>query len=102
MWTKHHKKRKLGRFVMPLVTVAFLSYFGYHSVHGDFGLRATEVFDKQRVDREARLKTLTEKRVILEKEVALLSDGSLERDMLDEKARLSLNMSRADEVVIFH
>ncbi|MEA3535052.1 septum formation initiator family protein [Rhizobium sp. CC-YZS058] len=102
MWTKHHKKRKLGRFVMPLVTVAFLSYFGYHSVHGDFGLRATEVFDKQRVDREARLKTLTEKRMILEKEVALLSDGSLERDMLDEKARLSLNMSRADEVVIFH
>ena len=102
MWTKHHKKRKLGRFVMPLVTVAFLSYFGSHSVHGDFGLRATEVFDKQRVDREARLKTLTEKRMILEKEVALLSDGSLERDMLDEKARLSLNMSRADEVVIFH
>ncbi|MDQ0320106.1 cell division protein FtsB [Pararhizobium capsulatum DSM 1112] len=102
MWTKHHKKRKLGRFVMPLITVAFLSYFGYHSVHGDYGLKATETFDRQRIERQARLDELTEKRQILEKEVALLSDGSLERDMLDEKARFGLNMSRADEIVIFH
>jgi len=102
MWTKHHKKRKLGRFVMPLIAVAFLSYFGYHSIHGEFGLKATEKFDRQRVERQARLDELTEQRKTLEKEVALLSDGSLERDMLDEKARFGLNMSRADEIVIFH
>ncbi|CAN7521303.1 FtsB family cell division protein [Pararhizobium sp. LjRoot238] len=102
MWTKHHKKRKLGRFVMPLIAVAFLSYFGYHSIHGEFGLKATEKFDRQRVERQTRLDELTEQRKTLEKEVALLSDGSLERDMLDEKARFGLNMSRADEIVIFH
>lgn len=102
MWTKHHKKRKLGRFVMPLIAVAFLSYFGYHSIHGEFGLKATEKFDRQRVERQARLDDLTAQRKTLEKEVALLSDGSLERDMLDEKARFGLNMSRADEIVIFH
>lgn len=102
MWTKHHKKRQLGRFVMPLITVAFLSYFGYHSIHGDFGLKATEKFDRQRIERQTRLDELTARRQILEKEVALLSDGSLERDMLDEKARFGLNMSRSDEIVIFH
>lgn len=102
MWTKHHKKRKLGRFVMPLITVAFLSYFGYHSVHGEYGLKATEKFDRQRIERQARLDELTKQRQTLEKEVALLSDGSLERDMLDEKARFGLNMSRSDEIVIFH
>lgn len=102
MWTKHHKKRKLGRFVMPLIAVAFLSYFGYHSIHGEFGLKATDKFDRQRIERQARLDELTEQRKTLEKEVALLSDGSLERDMLDEKARFGLNMSRADEIVIFH
>ncbi|CAN7417078.1 septum formation initiator family protein [Pararhizobium sp. LjRoot235] len=102
MWTKHHKKRKLGRFVMPLIAVAFLSYFGYHSIHGEFGLKATEKFDRQRIERQARLDALTAQRKTLEKEVALLSDGSLERDMLDEKARFGLNMSRADEIVIFH
>ncbi|WP_455271833.1 FtsB family cell division protein [Rhizobium herbae] len=102
MWTKHHKKRQLGRFVMPLITVAFLSYFGYHSIHGDYGLKATEKFDRQRIERQARLDELTTQRETLEKEVALLSDGSLERDMLDEKARFGLNMSRSDEIVIFH
>ena len=102
MWTKHHKKRKLGRFVMPLIAVAFLSYFGDHSIHGEFGLKATEKFDRQRVERQTRLDELTGQRKTLEKEVALLSDGSLERDMLDEKARFGLNMSRPDEIVIFH
>ncbi|MBD9646840.1 septum formation initiator family protein [Ensifer sp. NPDC090286] len=102
MWTRHHKKRKLGRLVMPLIAVAFLSYFGYHSIHGGYGLKATEQFDRQIVERQARLDKLTKQRLILEKEVQLMSDGSLERDMLDEKARLALNMSRSDEIVIFH
>ncbi|MDO9418855.1 FtsB family cell division protein [Pararhizobium sp.] len=102
MWTKHHKKRKLGRFVLPIITIAFLTYFGYHSIHGGYGLRATEQFDLQRVEREKRLAELTTQRETLEREVTLMSDGSLERDMLDEKARFALNMSRADEIVIFH
>jgi cell division protein FtsB len=87
---------------MPVITAAFLSYFSYHSIHGDLGLKATEVFDRQRLERQATLKDLVEKRELLEKEVSLLSDGSMERDMLDEKARFGLNMSRADEIVIFH
>lgn len=102
MWTKHHKKRRFGRLVLPAITVAFLSYFGYHSIHGDFGLEGMEAFERQRVERQARLDVLVRQRQILEKEVALMSDGSLERDMLDEKARFSLNLSRADEIVIFH
>ncbi|KOF22440.1 cell division protein [Ensifer adhaerens] len=102
MWTRHHKKRKLGRLVLPLIAVAFLSYFGYHSIHGGYGLKATEQFDRQIVERQARLDELTKQRTTLEREVQLMSDGSLERDMLDEKARLALNMSRSDEIVIFH
>ncbi len=102
MWTKHHKQRKLGRFVLPVITVAFLGYFGYHSVHGDLGLIATERFEEQRVMRAADLAALTEKRQALERQVALLSDGSMERDMLDETARYQLNVSRTDEIVIFN
>ncbi|MBO9631463.1 MAG: septum formation initiator family protein, partial [Shinella sp.] len=72
MWTKHHKKRKFGRLTLPVITVAFLSYFGYHSVHGDFGLRGMEDFERQRVERQARLDVLVRQRQILEKEVALM------------------------------
>lgn len=102
MWTKYHKKRKLGRFVLPAMTVAFLSYFGYHCIHGDYGLKATEVFERQRVERERELAVLTARREHLERQVALMSDGSMEKDMLDERARYQLNESRADEVVIFN
>lgn len=102
MWTKHHKKRKFGRFVLPAITIAFLSYFGYHSVHGDLGLKATEEFERQRVARAGELAKLTEKRQALERQVQLMSDGSLEKDMLDEIARYQLNVSREDEIVIFN
>jgi cell division protein FtsB len=102
MWTKYHKKRRLGRFVLPAITVAFVSYFGYHCIHGDYGLRATENFERQRLQRERELAVLTTQREHLERQVALMSDGSLEKDMLDEKARYQLNVSRADEIVIFN
>lgn len=102
MWTKHHKERRLGRLVVPAITIAFLTYFGYHSIHGEYGLRAMEKFERDRITRQARLDVLVDERKRLEREVALMSDGSLERDMLDEKARFALNMSRSDEIVIFH
>ena len=102
MWTKHHKKRKFGRLVLPAITVAFVSYFSYHSVHGDFGLIATEAFERQRLARAGELEKLTATRETLERQVSLMSDGSLEKDILDEKARYALNVSRKDEIVIFN
>ena len=102
MWTKHHRQRKFGRLILPAITAAFLSYFGYHSVHGVYGLEATEEFEHQRVARASELAALVTKRKALERQVELLSDGSLEHDILDEKARYQLNVSRADEIVIFN
>lgn len=101
MWTRHYKKKIYGRLVLPAVAVAFLSYFGYHSVHGDYGLRAGQALEKVRVERAAELAELVRRRTVLEKDVRLLSDGSLDEDIIDEKARYQLNMSRADEIVIF-
>lgn len=87
---------------MPAITAAFLAYFGYHSIHGEYGLRATERFEQQKVQREQKLAVLVKKRKALEQQVKLLSDGSIERDMLDEEARSQLNVSRPDEIVIFN
>lgn len=101
MWTKQHKKRYFGRLVTPLLAIAFCSYFGYHAIHGDLGLNATKDFEARRIAREAQLADLVKTRKALERQVALMSDGSLEKDMLDEKARYSLNVSRSDEIVIF-
>ena len=102
MWTRHHKKKKLGRLILPAITAAFIGYFGYHSIHGEYGLKAMETFKQQKLEREDHLAALKAKRETLETEVRLLSDGSLDRDMLDERARFSLNMSKPNEIVIFN
>ena len=102
MWTKYHKKRRFGRLILPAITIAFVSYFGYHCIHGDYGLKATEVFERRRIDRAKELAELVAKREHLEKEVALLSDGSLDKDMLDQYARYQLTYSEANEIVIFN
>jgi cell division protein FtsB len=101
MWTKQHKQRHFGRLVTPILATAFLSYFGYHVVNGDLGLEAAKRFEQRRVERLAELDVLLKQRKELEREVALMSDGSLEKDILDEKARYALNVSRTDEIVIF-
>lgn len=102
MLTRQYKKRRLGRFILPAITAAFLAYFGYHSVHGEFGLKATEQFERQKAERQQKLAVLQLKRKALEREVDALSDGSMQKDMLDEEARAQLNMSKPDEIVIFH
>lgn len=102
MWTRHHKKRRFGRFVVPAITVAFLSYFSYHSIHGDLGLHATERFERLQFEKAAELAKLTATRTALERQVELMSDGSLERDMIDEMSRYQLNVSRPDEIVILN
>jgi cell division protein FtsB len=101
MWTKQHKKRHFGRLVTPILAACFFSYFGYHIVHGDLGLDAAKDFERRRIERVAELEDLVKRRKELEVQVSLMSDGSLEKDMLDEKARYSLNVSRSDEIVIF-
>ena len=101
MWTKQHKKRHFGRLVTPVLAVGFFAYFGYHAVNGDLGLEAAKGFEQRRLERLAELEGLVKQRKELEREVALMSDGSLEKDILDEKARYALNVSRIDEIVIF-
>jgi cell division protein FtsB len=49
-----------------------------------------------------RLATLSERRQHLETQVLLLSDGAVEADMLDERARAMLNVAREDEIVYFN
>ena len=100
MWTRHRKRRKLGRLIVPVISAMVLSYFGYHSIHGGFGLKAQERMLVERADLETRLVAVRAEREELEKRVALLKDGSIERDMLDEQARRALNLARPDDLVI--
>ncbi|AJY46939.1 FtsB family cell division protein [Martelella endophytica] len=101
MWTRHHKSRIYGRLVVPAIAACFLSYFVYHSIHGDYGLNAAKRFEAHKELNQRRLDKLVAEREALEQRVKRLSDGSLMKDALDERARYALNLLKPDEIVIF-
>ena len=102
MRTQFRKKRFWSRWVVPVLSAACLSYFGFHSWHGAYGLDSAEALELRRIELSERLASLSERRQHLERKVLLLSDGAVEADMLDERARFLLNVAREDEVVYFN
>ena len=100
MWTRQHKPRKTGRLIVPLMTAAVLSYFGYHVYHGEFGIDSKAHLRERGEVLQAQLDTLKVERAQLEGKVRMLRDGTIDKDMLDEQARRALNLSTADELTI--
>ncbi len=100
MWTRQHKKRNTGALIVPAITVVFLSYFGFHAFHGEYGIYSKYGLEERVAALQINLDKVQSERVRLERRVQLLHDGTLERDMLDEHARRSLNLALTDEVVI--
>ena len=100
MWTKQKRKSVKGRLIVPVLAAAFLSYFGFHAYNGAYGIYSKEKLQAQAAALHVQLSELQEQREILEKDVSQLRDGSIDKDILDEQARRTLNLSYADEVTI--
>lgn len=102
MATRQKKNRKTGRLIVPAMAIAFISYFAYHSIHGDLGMTSLKRLEFQKAQLELELAVLQKQRGMLQQRVKLLpSHGPVVRDMLDEKAREALSLSRPNEIVIF-
>ncbi|MGB3415506.1 MAG: septum formation initiator family protein [Mesorhizobium sp.] len=100
MWTRQHKQRNTGRLIIPALCAVFVSYFGYHAYHGEFGITSRYRLQAETADLQAQLDAVKARRMELERRVRLMHDGTIEKDMLDEQARGALNLSRADEITI--
>ncbi len=100
MWTRQKKRTRRGKFVLPLLTLVCLSYFGFHAFHGSFGIYSSEQLETQKKVLTEQLALRTNEREALERQVALLEDGTVERDMLDEQARRALNFSKPSDLTI--
>lgn len=100
MWTRQHRQRKTGRLIVPAISVVFLSYFGFHAYHGEYGIYSKYQLEARVAQLEDRLGEIRAQRIELDRRVQLLHDGTLEKDMLDEQARKALNLSHGDEITI--
>ncbi|RUW69134.1 septum formation initiator family protein, partial [Mesorhizobium sp. M1E.F.Ca.ET.063.01.1.1] len=78
----------------------FLTYFGFHAYHGEFGIYSKYRLQAQAAELQAQLDAVKARRVDFERRVQLLHEGTLEKDMLDEQARKALNLSQPEEITI--
>lgn len=82
------------------MAVLIFGYFGTQAFKGDYGIRANNRLQNKVVELEKELVVLTKRRVLFEKRVALLHNGTIEKDMLDEQVRRNLGLVNQDDIVL--
>jgi cell division protein FtsB len=101
---RSHRKRplRLRRAILPVVGLLVLGYFAYHVVEGDRGIRAWNRLNQEIAAAKAERAAALRKRKAWERRVNSLRRGTIDEDMLDERARVMLNYARKDEIVILY
>lgn len=93
-------KTSLKAILGPAFGFLAVGYFAFHAVHGERGILAF----LQMKERIAALETVaaetSDERARWEHRVGLLNGASLDLDLLEERARLMLNVGHANDVVI--
>ncbi|MDA1090930.1 MAG: septum formation initiator family protein [Proteobacteria bacterium] len=93
--------RARARFVIgPVLGVCAVGYFTFHVVQGDRGLLAWWQIKQRVAIAKKSLQVSQSQRETMERRVRLLEPGTLDPDMLEERARLMLNYGHADDIVI--
>ena len=93
-------RSKVSHVLGPLTGAALIAYFGYHAVQGDRGLIAwwNLRYEIEKADYE--LASVTAEKRKLEHRVSLLRPESLDRDMLEERARAMLGVVAKDDLIV--
>ncbi|HEX6120438.1 MAG TPA: septum formation initiator family protein [Dongiaceae bacterium] len=101
MQVRREFQRRLKSLAAQLLGACLAGYFIYHAVQGDRGILAWLRVTQQLDVAQQELAKSTADRAALEQRVSLLSNSSLDLDMLEERARVMLNFSDPDDIIIF-
>jgi cell division protein FtsB len=93
-------KNRLRALLPPAIFLAITAYFAWNAVHGKSGLEAQQI-QRAELGRAAQaFATVDAARSQWETRIAALNGRSISRDMLDDQARLVLNMAAANDLVV--
>src|SRR5580693_1091557 len=98
MRIKRSVTRFFGNLVIPAVSAAAISYFGYYAVWGTRGLMALSDVKARLSVQEARLASVSDRRARLEKRIQLLRSN--DPDVIEEVAREQMLGSMAGQVEV--
>jgi cell division protein FtsB len=96
-----HEMRRRARFLVgPLLGAALTSYFVYHTVEGDRGLRAWRDIAQQLRGAKEALAAAEAERDALAHKAAGLDPHHVDPDLLDQQIRSTLDLVAPNEIVI--
>jgi cell division protein FtsB len=87
------------KITFNMVILLMLLYFVFHSIYGSRGIIAYFKLQAELENAHNKLSLLRAERLEIENRAKLLRPGSLDRDMLDEKARNILGVVLPNEQV---
>jgi len=96
------KRLQLRHNMLSIIAVGLCFYFSYHLLLGERSYWRLQSLEKRIEKTEARYNDLHTQRVALESRVVKLRPDTLDRDMLEERARTVLGYVRPDEKIILH
>ena len=96
-----HEIRRRSRFLVgPLLGAALTSYFVYHTIEGDRGLRAWRDINQQLRVAKDQYATVEAERDALEHKVDGLNPNHVDPDLLDQQIRSQLDLVSPSEVIL--
>lgn len=90
----------LRKNLISLIGVCLCFYFIYHAVQGNRSVIRLTSLNKSIATMSQKYDSLQAERIALETKVKMLRPGSVNRDLLEERARLVLGYKHPDEVII--
>jgi len=97
-------RRRLRRILIPLmlysVSAAVAAYFVHHAHSGARGIEAQQQYETQMAELNKELGDLKAERTHWERRIALLRSDQIDRDLLEERARVMLGRVHKNDLVI--
>jgi cell division protein FtsB len=93
-------KRKLISITWQSLALLLVGYFVYTLTQGPSGLAALRGLESEVALAKGELALVQTKRAALERDVKALHPETLDRDMLDERARSRLSWSLEEDLVV--
>ncbi len=93
-------QRYARQVVRPVLCTLVVAYIAYHAVQGDRGLLAYFTYSQELDRAAATLDEVRRTRERLAHRVALLRPESLDPDLLEERARITLDLVGPNEFIV--
>lgn len=94
------KKFILRRNMVAVIGICLSFYFSYHLIAGERGYFRLMSLESQVAQTEQTLQNLTAEREYLESRVVMMRPGSIDKDLLEERARYVLGYRYMDELIL--